>query len=257
MLETFKLCLHITRRNWIVYRKDLIANISPTLVEPFVMILSLGVGLGTFVPEVQGRTYSVFLAPGLAVSTALFTSFFESSYGFYVRLTFENIFKAMLTTPIGAKEVIFGEFVWLAIKGSLMFSIVALVLMCFGLSADPRFLLLGPLVGALIALACGAIGLLATSYVNNINQFQSIYAFLISPLYFFSGIFFPVEQMPKALQIVAQCQPLYHGVKLAQSLFWAENVAKTFLIHGSILAVFAFLLCLWAYFRIKKLLRTT
>src|SRR4051812_35549728 len=127
MLETLKLSFHIVRRNWWVYRKDLIANISPTIADPAFMILSLGVGLGSFVAEVHGHTYLQYLAPGLAVSTAMFTAFFETSYGFYIRMTFENIFKAMLTTPIGVNELVVGEFIWVALKGALMVSCVSVV----------------------------------------------------------------------------------------------------------------------------------
>lgn len=93
MLDSFKLCMHITRRNWIVYKKDLAANISPTVADPALVLVSLGLGLGSFITNVEGMTYMQFLAPGLTVATALFTSFFESSYGFYVRMTFENVYK--------------------------------------------------------------------------------------------------------------------------------------------------------------------
>src|SRR4051812_31038202 len=108
MRETMTLSWHIVRRNWWVYRKDFIANISPTLADPAFFILSLGLGLGGFITEVHGRSYVQYLAPGLAASTAMFTTFFESSYGFYVRMTFENVFKAMLTTPIGIDELVVG-----------------------------------------------------------------------------------------------------------------------------------------------------
>src|SRR5688500_17016859 len=101
MTETFKLSWHVVRRNWVVYRKDFLANISPSVADPMFLLLSLGIGLGPFIKEIDGLTYSQFLGAGLIATTALFTSFFESSYGFYIRLTFENVFTAMLTTPIG------------------------------------------------------------------------------------------------------------------------------------------------------------
>ena len=104
MISFFKMSFSLVARNWLVYRKDFIANISPTIADPALTMLALGVGLGSYVQTVEGISYQQFLAPGLAVATALFTSFFESSYGFYVRMTYENIFKAMLTTPIGVPE---------------------------------------------------------------------------------------------------------------------------------------------------------
>src|SRR6516162_6387991 len=137
MRDTLALSWHIVRRNWWVYRKDFVANISPTLADPAFFILSLGLGLGGFIANVHGRSYIQFLAPGLAASTAMFTAFFETSYGFYVQLTYENVFKAMLTTPIGVNEIVIGEFIWVAVKGALMVTAVSIVLAAFGLFENP------------------------------------------------------------------------------------------------------------------------
>ncbi len=249
--ETLTLCLHLTRRNWVVYKKDFVANIAPTAFEPIFLILSLGVGLGYFVTEIEGRSYIAYIAPGLAVSTALFTSFFESSYGFFVRMTFENIFKAMLTTPIGVREVILGEYLWVALKGGVMFALLSAGFACFGLMTNPLYLIVMPVVGALVALPCGALGLLATSYVRNINQFQTVYAFFIAPLFYFSGIFFPLKQMPEGLRQFAEFLPLSHGVALSQALFWDEGIERAVLWNGGALVIFSLFFCVWAYFRIK------
>lgn len=253
--ESLRLSLHITHRNWVVYRKDLIANISPTISDPMFIILSLGLGLGGFVTSIEGRSYMQFIAPGIMISTALFTAFFETSYGFYVRLTFENVFKAMLTTPIGVNEVVMGEFIWVSLKGAVMALGVSLVLAAFGLMTDWRLLPLLPVIGMLVALPCGAIGLLATSYVHNINQFQTIYSFLISPLFFLSGIFFPIAQMPIWLKAINYCFPLYHGVVMSQAVFWSENIGNTFAYHGSILILQSAFFCWFAHMRIRSKLQ--
>lgn len=180
MLESIRLFFHITHRNWIVYKKDLIANISPTVADPALILVSLGLGLGSFLTDVEGMSYMQFLAPGLTVATALFTSFFESSYGFYVRMTFENVFKAMLTTPIGVPEVVFGELIWVGLKGAVMAVGVAIVLALFGLMVNPWLIPALSIVGLLVAIPCGAMGLLATALVRNINQFQTVYSFIIA-----------------------------------------------------------------------------
>ncbi len=256
MLETLTLSLSIVRRNWWVYRKDFLANISPTIADPAFLTLSLGVGLGAFVTSVDGHTYLQYLAPGLAVSTAMFTAFFETSYGFYVRMTFENIFRAMLTTPIGINEIVLSEFIWVALKGAMMVSGICLVLALFGLFTNPWLLPICPLIGVLVALPLGAIGLIASCYVKNINQFQTVYSFVISPLYFFSGIFFPLAQMPPALRIIAECLPLYHGVQLSQALFWNREVVATWTVHAPILMVYSTVLVTWAFRRVRLRLQT-
>src|SRR6476661_10935490 len=118
LLISFRLAWQVVLRNWVVYRKDLLANISPTLADPALMMTALGMGLSPFIGQIEGQSYAQFLAPGMVATTVLFTAFFECSYGFYVRMTFESVFKAMLTTPIGVREVVIGEFIWCFLKGA-------------------------------------------------------------------------------------------------------------------------------------------
>lgn len=252
MLESLRLCMHITLRNWTVYKKDLVANISPTVADPALIMVSLGFGLGAYLTNVEGMTYMQYLAPGLTVATALFTSFFESSYGFFVRMTYENVFKAMLTTPIGVREVVFGEMIWVGLKGAVMALCVAIVLAAFGMMTNPFLIPMLALVGFLVALPCGAMGLLATALVNNINQFQTVYSFIIAPLYFLSGIFFPISQMSTPVRLVAEFFPLIHGVKLAQAIFWNKGIADAMIYDGGILILQSVFFCGVAYFKIRK-----
>lgn len=252
MIESLKLCFHITRRNWMVYNKDFIANISPTLADPAFYILSLGIGLGTYVSSISGHSYVEFMAPGMTITTALYTSFFETSYGFYVRMSYENIYKAMLTTPIGVKEIVVGEFIWVALKGAAMALGVSLVLAIFGLMKSPILIVFMPVVGFLLALPCGGMGLIASAMVRNINQFQTVYSFMIAPLFFFSGVFFPIEQSPNWVQYLCYTFPIAHAVSLAQAVFWNENILSTFLVHGSALLLQSFIFCWIAYQKVVR-----
>lgn len=252
MLESFKLAFHITLRNWTVYKKDLIANISPTVADPALIMVSLGLGLGSYLSNLDGMTYMQYLAPGLTVATALFTSFFESSYGFYVRMSYENVFKAMLTTPIGVREVVLGEIIWVGLKGAAMAVGVAIVLAVLGLMTAPAYIPLLSIVGFLVAIPCGAMGLLATALVRNINQFQTVYSFIIAPLYFLSGIFFPISQMSVPIKFVANFFPLIHGVQLAQAFFWNKGIIDSLLLNGGALIIQSIVLCTLAYWRISK-----
>jgi len=252
---SLRLAWHVVVRNWTVYRKDFLANISPTLADPALMMTALGMGLSPFIGQIQGLSYAQFLAPGMVATTALFTAFFECSYGFYVRMTFESVFKAMLTTPIGVREVVIGEFLWVFIRAAFMGAGVGLVLAIMGLVHSPLALLLFPLIGGMLAVPCGAIGLLAAAHVRNINQFQTVYSFLIAPIYFLSGVFFPLADRP-VLGAIVQISPFYHGVRLLQMSAWGEWRAAEVLYHVGALVVFAVVLGLWAHASIRKKLTT-
>ncbi|NJK92108.1 MAG: ABC transporter permease [Blastochloris sp.] len=240
-LATLKLSWHVVVRNWVVYRKDFLANISPTLADPALMMASLGMGLSPFIGQINGLSYAQYLAPGMIATTALFTAFFESSYGFYIRLTFESIFKAMLTTPIGPREIMLGEFLWVFIRAAIMATGVGLVLACMGILPNPWALPLFPLIGGLLSLPCAAIGLLAAAKVRNINQFQTVYSFLIAPIYFLSGVFFPLQEN-SLLWVLVQFSPFYHGVRLLQLSAWGQFPVLEILIHLGALLLFTLLL---------------
>ena len=256
MLSTLNLSFQIVKRNWWVYRKDFVANVSPTVTDPIFFLIFLGLGLGSMVQEMNGHSYLDFLGPGLVVLTALYTAFFETSYGFYVRMVFESVFKAMLTTPIGVNEIILGEYIWISLKGALMVIAVSAVWACLGLVHNYALFMLLPIVGVLVAVSCGSMGLIASALVKNINQFQSVYSFLISPLTFMSGVFYPVSSMPHGAQIVAKVLPLYHAVEMTRAIFWDENVLEKFVFHGAILTLYSAALAAIAYKLLRAKLET-
>lgn len=251
VLTSMQLSWQVVIRNWIVYRKDFIANISPTLADPALLMTALGIGLSPFIGLIGGLSYAEYLAPGMVATTALFTAFFDSSYGFYVRMTFESIFKAMLTTPVGVREIVIGEFVWGFIRAAMMGGVVGLVLAAMGLLLNLWALLVFPLIGGLLAVPCSAIGLIAAAQVRNINQFQTVYSFLIAPIYFLSGVFFPLDDRP-IMGAIVQLSPFYHGVRLLQMSAWGRWSMGEVALHLGALMFFTLALGHLAYRQIER-----
>jgi lipooligosaccharide transport system permease protein len=252
MTETLSLAWLVTVRHWKVYKKYFWSNILPTFVEPCFFIFSLGVGLGSYVTDIDGLSYATYMGPGLAVSASMFTAFFESSYGFYVRMTMDGIYKAILTTPIGPREIILGELIWVSVKGAVMGMAVAAVMTVFGFLPYTPNIIGVLLVGFLVGGGCGSMGLIAAAMIKNISQFQTVYTVVISPLFFFSGIFFPIDKLPRFLQIVAHISPLYHGVVLNQLLLWNRMDGALFLQHLVELVVLDVLLLALAYKKVYQ-----
>jgi lipooligosaccharide transport system permease protein len=166
-------------------------------------------------------------------------------------MTFESVFKAMLTTAIGVEDIVLGEYMWLAIRAGLMATGVALVLLALGLVPNPLGALLFPMIGALMALPCGAIGLLSSAWVRNINQFQSVYSFVIAPIYFLSGVFFPLDNN-SWLAVVVQFSPFYHGVRLLQMSSWGEWNASEAIFHIAALIAFTMVLGWFSLGQVRK-----
>lgn len=247
--QTFRLSALVAQRHWTIYKRNFFANISPTLVDPTLYVIVFGSWLGSQVQTTGERSYLEFMAPGISAMTAFFTSFFEGSYGFYVRLTYENIYKALMTTPVGPREILLGELMWLGLKSAIMATAVSLVLIALGI-CKAHYVYLTPLMGFFIGTTCGSIGLISCTYVKNINQFQSVYAWIISPMFFVSGMFVPTSVMPGIVKNILWFSPFYHGVQLAQGILWAENIIYVLLVHGGALLGMSVVLTFWMWRRI-------
>ena len=77
--------------------------------------------------------------------------------------------------------------------------------------------------------------------MRNINQFQTVYSFLIAPMYFLSGVFFPLGDRP-ALQAIVQLSPFHHGVRLLQMAAWGRFDAREIALRLGALLLFTVVL---------------
>jgi lipooligosaccharide transport system permease protein len=204
-------------RNWTIFKKVFWISIAPTFIEPFIYLLSLGVGLGLFVRQIEGLSYIQFIAPGLLASTVMFGASFETTYDSFVRMKYERTYDAVLATPLSIEDVIGGEIIWGATRGYINALIFLFVITIFGLAKLPAALLLVPLL-FIFSLLFAIIGMFFTALVSNISLFNYYFTLFITPLFLFSGIFFPVEALPLWAQRLAFFTPLYHVVLICRNL---------------------------------------
>ncbi len=206
----------VMRRHMIVYIRHFWTNSFPTVLEPLIFILAVGWGLASLVGNMGGVPYLDFLAPGQVMMAAVFTSAFEESYGAYFRLSVDKNYDAMLVTPLGVREIFWGELLYTGLKGTFYSAVVLSVLAAFG--TVHSWTAVGvPLIGFFTALAFGSLGLYAVRTVTSINQFNFFISGIVSPLIMFSGTMFPIESLPDAVENVARWLPLYPMVALSRA----------------------------------------
>jgi lipooligosaccharide transport system permease protein len=209
--------LRVAYRHLLVWRHNLVSNAVGYVGEPLLYLGALGYGLGRLVPNLEGMTYAEFIAPGLVCSTVMYTASFEGTFGSYTRLETQGTFEAMLATPISVAEVVAGEIVFAAVKAALGGTFVLVVAAAFGLV--PSLWSLGiPLVAFVAGLLFAAIALAVTSQARSYEGFNYFFTLLLAPMYLFSGVFFPMSQLPSGVQIAAQLLPLTHVVELSRAL---------------------------------------
>lgn len=219
--------VHITRRFLRVWRRNLrvygrIWKISflPPLLEPVFYLLAFGAGLGRLVGTLsyQGTevSYTAFIAPALLAINIMYNSFFENSYASFVRMYYQKTFDAILATPLSLEEVITGEIVWGATKTVIATGIMMAVISLFGLLTYPHALLLLPLA-FFAGFAFSSVAMFFTSIVPSIETFNLPIFLFITPMFLFSGTFFPLENLPPWARSLAEVFPLTHLVRLARS----------------------------------------
>jgi len=210
--------LRLWRRNALLYRRSWRRNVLPNFFEPVLYLLSMGLGLGLYVGDkILGVDYVVFIAPGLIAAAAMNGAVFEVTYNVFVKLRFAKLYDAVVTTPLEPEDVALGELLW-AITRSLIYGLAFLAVTAVLGYVRSELVLFAPFAIALIGLAFGAIGLIVTGQIPSIELYSYFFTLFITPLFLFSGIFFPVDVLPAAVQPIAWLTPLHHGVELLRAL---------------------------------------
>lgn len=215
----------VWQRNFTVYTKLYKSSLALNFVEPALYLAALGLGLGAFVKEINGMPYINFIAPGIIASSSMFAATYECTYGTYVRMTFQKTFDAILATPVNIDDLVAGELMWGATKSVLYGTIIMIVISLFGLVDSPAILLSIPVL-FISGLIFAEISLLAVATVPGIDTFNYFYTLLMTPMFLFSGIFFPLDNLPALVAKIAFFTPLYHLVNVCRA-FSSGDVMRT------------------------------
>jgi lipooligosaccharide transport system permease protein len=209
--------MRVWQRNRDVYMVTWKTNLVPPLLEPMLYLLAFGAGVGTLLEEVpyggEMVRYTVFIAPGLLATQVMFQAFFENTYNTFVRMYYQRTFDAIITTPLSMEDVMAGELLWGATKGTIGCAAMMLVISCFGLLHYPHALLILPF-SFLAALFFAGLALCFTGIVPAIDTFNLPTFLLVLPMFLFSGTFFPIEVLPRWAQILAEVLPLTHVARV-------------------------------------------
>ena len=198
-----------------MYTKLYKTSLALNFAEPALYLVAMGFGLGAFVPDIHGQPYIKFIAPGIIASSSMFAAVYECTYGTYIRMTFQKTFDAILATPINLDDLVAGELLWGATKSVIFGITITIVIALFGLVASPLILLSIPFI-FLCGLIFAELSIIFCSIVPGIDSFSYFYTLFMTPLFLFSGIFFPLDAMPPVVSDIAFFTPLYHLVNICR-----------------------------------------
>jgi lipooligosaccharide transport system permease protein len=153
----------------------------------------------------------------------MFAASFESTFNTYVKLKIQRTYDAIVTTPVNAEDVVAGEYLWAGTRAALYGTGFLAVLTVLGLAFGEPLITSWwafsiPPVLLMIGIMFSVTGTLFTSLIDRIDLFSYYFTLVVTPLFLFSGIFFPIEDFPAPVPQVAWFTPLYHAVNVCRAL---------------------------------------
>ena len=228
----------ILQRNSQVLLRTWQVSFLPPILEPVLYLFAFGAGLGLLVREISYRgepvSYVVYIAPALIAINIMYNAFFENTYASYVRMYYQKTYDAIMATPLNLDEIITGEIVWGAVKSLMATILMMAVISFFGLLIYPQAILILP-IAFVGGLAFGSVAMCFTALVPNIEVFNFPIFLFITPMFLFSGTFFPLETLPNWAQVLAHALPLTHLVTVVRALAMGS-------VRGQLLVNFPYLI---------------
>ncbi len=213
--------IRVWQRNRDVFFKLWHSEAPGFLAEPVIILLAMGLGLGAYVGLVNGQKYIEFIAPGIIASYAMFSASFECTYGSFVRMEYQKTYDAIIATPLNVEDVVAGEIFWGATRSLMTGTVILVIAAAFQLVPSPWAALI-PILSFLQGIMFASIAILFTSIVPAIYSFNYYFTLFITPMFFFSGVFFPLSSFPEIVQTLSWVAPLTPAVHLTRALVNGE-----------------------------------
>jgi len=193
------------------------------LLLPALYLGAMGLGLGGLVDNgtgarhLGGQTYLQFLAPGLLAASAMQTAMGESTWPIGNAMRWSRSYHAMAATPLRPVDLMLGQLMFVAVRVALSAALFAVVAALFGAWSSPWAVMCVP-VAVLCGLAHAAPAAAFSVGRKHDHAYVALQRFVVMPMFLFSGTFFPISQLPIAVQPIAWCTPLWHAVALCRDL---------------------------------------
>jgi lipooligosaccharide transport system permease protein len=248
-----RLVYQIWHRNYLQFCKSWLVSFVWIVIEPLFILSAIGYGLGSYVATIGGVSYVEFFYPALICSSSMFVAYFVSTYDNFSKLEHQNLFSTQILSPIEPQEIVIGEVLWAATKGTLSAAGVSIVASFLGLIDTWKIF---PALGVVFisSLFFASFGMLVTTYVRSFDQIIYPSSGFIIPMSLFSGTYFPIEHLPYGLRYVAYLFPLTHAVRVVRLLLVPSEGGLDIWVIVNILYLIALIILLvrWSTARLSR-----
>ena len=230
---------------WVtVYKRTWKGSVVTSFVMPLFYVVAMGVLLGGYIDAPPSRlegapSYLAFIAPGLVAAHAMQIATGETTWPVLGNLKWHRTYFAMVGTPLAVADVVAAHLLFVMFRIATTCAVFLLVMAPFGVFTSAVGVLLALPVLVLVGLAFAGIFFAYSATIRSESGFAIIYRLLVVPLFLFSGAFFPISNLPTALEWVARLTPLWHGVDLTRMLTVGHVRPGLALVHVAYLLVLA------------------
>jgi ABC-2 type transport system permease protein len=215
------------RGTYIIWFRDLLRwwrdrqRILPSIVQPILYLFVFGVGLGSAIgggiggargaaAAGIGVSYTTFMYPGVLAMSILFTSIFSA-----MSIVWDREFgflKEIQVAPISRTAVAVGKALGGSTVAMLQASLLLLVAPLVGVQLTPLLVVQILALLFLLAFALSAVGVAIASRLRSMEGFQVVMNFVLMPILFLSGAFFPLRGLPAWLETLTRLDPAAYAV---------------------------------------------
>lgn len=187
------------------------ASLVGALGQPLIFLIAFGFGLSPVFAKAGQGNYIQFIAPGIIGMTVLFTSIFTG-----VEIIWDKQFgflKETFVAPVSRFEILLGKTLGGATVAIIQGILVFLITLLVGFRPhDWTMLPLALLYLILIATLFSAVGVAIAARLDDMQGFPLIINFVVQPLFYLSGALFPLNNLPKFLDVITKVNPLSYGI---------------------------------------------
>lgn len=206
-------CLAVYRREILILKHRFKRQILGQAVTPLLYLITFGYAMGGEI-RFDGISYLEFLLPGLVAMSSM-TQAFSISTDINVARFYWHIFDEFQVAPISNWAYVLGEVLAGVTRALMSIAIILALGACFGviLKCGPAFWLTILLNSFLFSSLAVALAMVVKSHAD-----QSLLTnFIITPMAFLGGTFFPVDRLPELVQFFLNLLPLTHAATAIRS----------------------------------------
>ncbi len=202
------------------YRKSR-SGVLIRLIQPAIWIIVIGNTFSGTQPLIESvgfeGEYIEFMAPGVIILTAIFTSIFggvntlwDRRYGFMNKA---------LSSPISRSAIALGKMTAISLIAALQASLILGIALAIGVNF-PNPIMIIPIMAIVILFSLGfsGISVMIAATAKSQETFWGMINFLGMPLFMLSPALFPLELLPDWLAVIAKLNPVTYTVLLVREL---------------------------------------